>query len=276
MRAWTSLFILVVAGCSADVGQGSPDGWVPGADGSVDRVPADYATTDGASASDGQPRDRAASKDGAATPCGEFAGATTRYVCSKDGNSRGKCVAGALAGESCARGCLRNKAPTEDVCMGTTTTWSCTAVQGTVKAQDGDYYLTSFGCWTDSSGVTHGDAGDNCIPGCLSTAKTAGVCQSAWTGKQCEEKVNYYTANNGRFPCLQRVRISNPKNGKRVVAVVLDGGPACWVEQKVSKALLDASTPVALHLFGAAQGWSDKALVHVVEVDNSTPLGPVP
>jgi hypothetical protein len=32
----------------------------------------------------------------------------------------------------------------------------------------------------------------------------------------------------------------------------------------------------AAYLFGGAQGASDMALVHVVEVDESTPLGPVP
>jgi hypothetical protein len=266
---------IVTSSCDADVGQLAPDGPVPAADRGGDRLAPDDA--DGAGPRDGRPEDSAAAKDGTAvTPCGEFASATTRSVCAKDGNSRGKCVNGSLAGESCARGCLRNKAPADDVCIGTTTTWSCTGVQGTVKAQDGDYYITSFGCWIDSSGVAHGDPGDNCSPGCLSAAKTAGLCQSSGTGKQCEEKVNYFTANNGRFPCLQRLRISNPKNGKQVIAVVLDGGPACWVEQKVSKAILDASTPVSMHLFGTAHGWSDKALVHVVEVDNSTPLGPLP
>jgi hypothetical protein len=48
------------------------------------------------------------------------------------------------------------------------------------------------------------------------------------------------------------------------------------VEQNVSKAILDASSRVGMELFGTTLGWSDKELVHVVEVDKSTPLGPVP
>jgi hypothetical protein len=164
----------------------------------------------------------------------------------------------------------------DDVCMGTTTAWSCTGLQGTEQAEDGDYLLTSFGCWRDSGGIAHDDPGDNCIPACLNKATGAGLCDTAESGAECEEKLNYYTANNGRFPCLGRLRISNPDNGKAVVAAVLDAGPACWVEQQTGKAILDASVPVSLHLFGEPHGWSDWAVVHVVEVDGSTPLGPVP
>ncbi len=207
--------------------------------------------------------------------CGEFAGAT-RMTCSKDGNSRGSCVGGAPKIESCARGCLRKSSPDDDVCMGTTTSFACSGSYGTGKAEDGDYYLTSFGCWTDEGGTTHQDSGDNCIPACFSKAQSAGVCQSGWDGPECEQKVNWFVADSGRFGCLARLRITDPKSGKAVVGVVLDAGPACWVEQNASKAILDASSRISMHLFGTTLGWSDKALVHVVEVDASTPLGPVP
>ena len=62
---------------------------------------------------------------------------------------------------------------------------------------------------------------------------------------------------------------------KSVIAVALDYGPSCSVESMVSKAVLDASGRVDLELFGGDQGVSDMANVHVVEVDNSTPLGPI-
>jgi hypothetical protein len=206
--------------------------------------------------------------------CGEFTG-DTRMTCSKDGNSRGKCVGGAAQIESCARGCFRNAAPADDVCMGTTTTWSCTGSYGTTKAQDGDYYLTAFGCWVDASGTIHTDPGDNCIPACLSKAQSTGVCKSSDTGPQCEEGTDWYVADSGRFGCVARLRVENPKNGKKVIVVVLDAGPACSVEANVQKAVLDASGRVNDYLFGTQNGWSDKALVHVVEVDPSTPLGPI-
>ena len=143
----------------------------------------------------------------------------------------------------------------------TTTTWSCTgSYQGTTQPADGKYDLTAFGCWVDASGVKHGDSGDNCIPGCLAKAKSAGLCSTSDAGKACEERVSWYVADAGRFGCLQRVKIVNPSNGRAVVAVALDYGPACWVEAKVHKAALDASGHIAnRYLFGADQGVTDKA-----------------
>ncbi len=151
--------------------------------------------------------------------------------------------------------------------------WSCTGSYGTKKASDGIYYTTSFGCWVDSKGVSHSDPGDNCIPACLSQAKSSGLCQSSWSGKTCEEKTNWYVADSGRFGCLQRLKLT--ANGKSVVVVVLDAGPACWVEAKVQKAILDMSPPTAIYLFGtSAIGATEKKAAKVVEVPASTPLGP--
>ncbi len=158
---------------------------------------------------------------------------------------------------------------------GTVTTWSCTGSYGTKQPADGNYDLTAFGCWVDAGGVAHGDSGDNCLPGCFAQAKSAGLCSSSGTGKACEEKVTWYVADAGRFGCLQRVKITNPSNGRAVVAVVLDYGPACWVEAKVSKAALDASGRVNRYLFGADQGVTDRANVHVEPVSSDTALGPV-
>ncbi len=155
--------------------------------------------------------------------------------------------------------------------------WSCTGAYGTTKASDGEYYLTAFGCWKDAAGVAHGDTGDNCIPSCFAQAKAAGVCLPGETGKQCEERVTWFTADAARFGCLTKLKVTNPANGKSVVAIALDFGPSCTaVEDKVKKGVLDASGRVDRQLFGADQGYQDKSLVTVTEVPDSTPLGPTP
>lgn len=252
---------LAALGCSG--------GETPGADGAADPI----APEDGGVATDAARADVGARADDAApVGCCEFEGKTS-FTCSKDGDRRGKCVAGAPVVEACARGCLI-EASGDDVCMGTTATLSCNGTFGTEKAQDGDYYITAFGCWVDANKVVHTDPGDNCIPGCLSKAQQS-LCKNM-SGPQCEETVDWFVADSGRFGCLARLRVENPKNGKKAIVVALDAGPACWVEQKAGKALLDASGRVNEYLFGTQHGWSDKALVHVVEVDPSTPLGPVP
>ena len=153
--------------------------------------------------------------------------------------------------------------------------WTCTGSYGTAKASSGDYYVTAFGCWKDAAGVSHGDAADNCIPTCLAQAKAAGLCLPGDTGKNCEERVTWYTADAARFGCLARLKVTNPANGKSVIAVALDFGPSCTsVEVKVKKEVLDASGRVDRFLFGADQGVLDRSLVHVTEVAASTPLGP--
>jgi hypothetical protein len=153
--------------------------------------------------------------------------------------------------------------------------WTCTGSYGTQKASSGDYYLTAFGCWKDAAGVSHGDAADNCIPTCLAQAKAAGLCLPGDTGKNCEERVTWFTADAARFGCLARLKVTNPANGKSVIAVALDYGPSCTsVEAKVKKEVLDASGRVDRFLFGSDQGVLDRSLVHVTEVAASTPLGP--
>lgn len=152
--------------------------------------------------------------------------------------------------------------------------WSCNGSYGTTAASDGKYFLTAFGCWIDAAGNAHGDSGDNCIPGCLSEAKAEGLCHSGDTGKACEERVTWYTADAARFGCGARVKITNPANGKSVVAVALDYGPACWVERNVHQGVLDASGRVDRYLFGSDMGATDRAAVHVEVVAKSTPLGP--
>jgi hypothetical protein len=203
--------------------------------------------------------------------CGSFAEGV--FSCAADGNGRGKCVSGELQLESCANGCLI-KTDADDACMGTTASWSCSGTWGTTKAANGDYYATAFGCYVDANGNSHQDSGDNCIPACLSKAKSSGLCANM-TGPECEENVNWYAADAGRFGCLARLRVTNPANGKSVVVVALDYGPNCSVEKQASKAAVDLSYPANQYLFGSAQGIVDKTKVHVVEVSADTPLGPV-
>lgn len=198
--------------------------------------------------------------------------APTAFTCAADGLSRSD----GCATETCTRGCLRGDANTEDTCMGTSNAWSCTGSYGKKKASDGDYFITAFGCWVDASGVAHGDGQDNCIPSCYAQAKAQGLCLPGDTGKSCEERITWYTADAARFGCLARLRVTNPANGKSVIAVALDYGPACSVESRQSKTVLDASGRVNRQLFGTDHGVDDRALVHVVEVDPKTPLGPVP
>jgi hypothetical protein len=160
--------------------------------------------------------------------------------------------------------------------MGTTATnFSCTGSYGTVAVDDGNYYLTEFGCYVDANGHVQTDPDDNCIPSCLSQAIAAGLCPAGSSGPDCEEHINYYTADGARFGCLARLRVTNPANGKTLVAVALDFGPGCSGENNVSHAVLDASGPVDNYLFGGPEGSTDKAVVHVVQVDDATPLGPM-
>ena len=152
--------------------------------------------------------------------------------------------------------------------------WSCNGSWGTTKVAGGDYYATSFGCWKDSNGTKHQDSGDNCIPACLDKARNAGLC-SGMSGPQCEYAVNWYAADGGRFGCLARLQVTNPKNGRSAVVVALDYGPACWAENAVSHGIVDLSSRVTDYLFGSQMGYSDKAHIVVKEVSASTPLGPI-
>jgi len=153
--------------------------------------------------------------------------------------------------------------------------WTCTGSYATSPTTSSTYSLTAFGCWVDASGVRHGDGEDNCIPGCLSQAKSSGLCSSSDTGKACEERVTWYVADAGRFGCLARVKVTNPKNGKSLIAVALDYGPACWVERKVSRGVLDASGRVNRHLFGSDMGVTDGATVTVEAAPPGASLGPL-
>ncbi len=296
---------IVVAACSVDAGPSSsspggvdtlPGGGTFGDGGSSDAttlgdvVLADVPESrragrrrleriDDASAS----TDAGASTDTSAPPvdsssntCGSVG---ADYECTADGDARQRCSNGAIQMQSCSRGCLHESGIANDACLGAagTDTLICNGDTGTDPSTDGDYYLSEFGCWADSSGGIHLDQGDSCVPDCLAQAVAAGLCtggSSSTSGPACEETLDYYIADDDRFGCLSRVRVSNPNTGVAVIAIVIDGGPQCSLEQSVDMEVLNASGPVNNYLFGGYAGAEDHTVVHVVQVDSSTPLGP--
>jgi len=158
--------------------------------------------------------------------------------------------------------------------------WSCTGTTGTSYPADGSLYVTSFGCWTDSGGIAHGDGDDNCIPWCMSGASLHGteaeydaLC-GGMSGPECERSVNWYTADADRYGCMTRLRVTNPANGKSAVLVVLDRGPACFVEDSVDHWVLDMSYPASYYLFGEPKSASERGEVIVEAVPYDTPIGP--
>jgi hypothetical protein len=265
------LFPLLV-GCSASGGARASDG---GDDATVaSGVDAGGPRGDGGAAIDAPGAEQDARTGGEDAGCGSFASDPT-FTCTGDGTARARCVDGSLDEEPCAAGCLRQDAGQDSICQGDASDWSCPGAYGTTPVDDGNYYMSEFGCYVDDAGV-HTDPGDNCIPSCFTQARAAGLCDPASTGPDCEEKLGWYTADGARFGCLQRLRVTNPVNGKSLIAVALDFGPGCTGEDNVSHAVLDSSGLVNNYLFGGSKGASEKALVHVVEVDESYPLGPVP
>jgi hypothetical protein len=157
----------------------------------------------------------------------------------------------------------------------TETSWSCEGTAGKNRPADGGYYVTSFGCWIDEDGNHRGDADDNCIPWCQGAApeRYEQVCPGL-SGPECERQIGWYTADAHRLGCMSRVKVTNPVNGKAAVLMVLDAGPACWVEDKVDHWVLDMSYPASLYLFNEPKSATEKAEVIVEAVPGDTPLGP--
>lgn len=158
--------------------------------------------------------------------------------------------------------------------------WSCSGSTGQSANPAGSYYVTSFGCWTDADGESHGDGDDNCVPYCQSGAAAQGrgaeydaLC-GGLSGRACEEAVNWYVADSDRFGCMTRLRVTNPANGKAAVVVVLDKGPSCAIERRVDYWVLDSSYRVTDYLFGGPMAATERGEVQVEVVDGDTPLGP--
>jgi hypothetical protein len=151
--------------------------------------------------------------------------------------------------------------------------WSCGGLTGKTASPTGVYYTTSFGCWTDSSGVEHGDAGDNCVPYCMGRPGWNDLC-AGLSGRECELATNWYAADSDRFGCFTRIRVENPDNGKAAVLAVIDRGPNCRIERQVSHWVLDMSYPASRYLFGGPTSARERADVRVEVVADDTPLGP--
>lgn len=124
-------------------------------------------------------------------------------------------------------------------------------IAGRTQPSDNLYFLTEFGGGADTQNLS-------CSP------RGGPRADGTW----------YYIADSWRFGCGTRVRITNPANGKSVVAQVADVGPNICIEQAAGKPVIDASPLVTHYLFGRSVGWSDHALVRAEVVPSSTALGP--
>ncbi len=154
--------------------------------------------------------------------------------------------------------------------------WSCDGTTGTTQLASGEYVATSFGCSVLEDGSVISDPGDNCIPACFNFLKSEGICASNASGPTCEKQINWYAADRDRFGCGTKLRVTEPSSGNSAVVMVIDAGPACWVEQEVDTGVLDLSYRATEHLFGGQVGFAEKEMVEVEVVSADTPLGPVP
>jgi hypothetical protein len=164
----------------------------------------------------------------------------------------------------------------EDVAFASEEAWSCPGLAGTTLSPTGSYYVTSFGCWVDEDGDPRGDPSDNCIPACKGSAPSVyqELCGTL-SGPACERQIGWYAADADRYGCGTRLKVTNPDTGEAAVVVVLDRGPNCKIEKKVSHWVIDLSYPASLYLFGEPKAATERADVQVEVVPPGTPLGPV-
>jgi len=159
--------------------------------------------------------------------------------------------------------------------------WVCTGTAGVSPSPTGEYYVTSFGCWTDEDGRPRGDSADNCIPWCESNAHRFGTDDEydalcgGMSGPACERETQWYAADADRYGCMTRLKVTNRDNGKAAVVVVLDRGPSCVIERRVRHWVLDLSYPATDYLFGEPKAATERADVLVEIVPMDTPLGPI-
>ncbi len=149
----------------------------------------------------------------------------------------------------------------------------CKGLFNSQPSPTGQYVATDFGC---SSNPYFTDPGDACgSASCIKSAYSEGVCSASQSHASCQRAVNWYSIGGARYGCGARLRVTNPKNQKSVIVMVLDDGPSCSVENKANYWVLDVSYPTIMYLFGQEEGYTDHAMVDAVVVDSSTPLGPV-
>ena len=76
-------------------------------------------------------------------------------------------------------------------------------------------------------------------------------------GKSCGDCKSYYAADYKRFGCGSTIHCC--KGSKCVNLEIIDGGPACSVEEKAGKPIIDASNSACEYFTGSKScGWSDK------------------
>ena len=75
----------------------------------------------------------------------------------------------------------------------------------------------------------------------------------------------FYVAGAQRFNCGTTLRVSNPANGRCVVAYAEDGGPGSYYEDagRGGRRILDSSPAVVRYLGIERWGWADSELVYV-------------
>jgi len=116
------------------------------------------------------------------------------------------------------------------VAVGVAMACTCVTNMCTNIPADNQYYLTSF-C---DKQVACGSFSGNCN--------------------------EYYAADYKRFGCNKV--ISCCKGSNCVNLKVIDGGPACWVEDGAKKPIVDASYSTCNHFTGHTScGWGDKILI---------------
>lgn len=117
------------------------------------------------------------------------------------------------------------------------TDYNCGCKSGccTTIPSDGNYYLTSF---CDSSTA----CGQSC-----------GNCQG------------WYATSAIRFRCNAQLKCC--RGNDCVTLKVIDSGPGCWVEEKVGRAIIDASYSTCKHFTGGSScGWSDRISINCKKI----------
>lgn len=187
-------------------------------------------------------------------------------------------LGGAIAAALIVAACSSEGDPTREAVLrgSLPSTQACPGAFSTDKSPNDRYGVRTFGCWTSDDGQQVVDPDDaQCTPACFAEARTGlAKCGSSTSGKDCEWNITWFVAGaGGRFQCLDRVRVTNPANGKSVIAIVLDEGPNCVLERRAGKPLFSVSGRVAVALFGSTTV-GDDAEVEVTSVPASTSEGP--
>lgn len=151
-----------------------------------------------------------------------------------------------------------NIAPIKDVLQ------ACTGLTSTQKTPDGKYKSTAFGCYIDDNG----NRNDSDTPGCIAACgNIPGECDGL-SEADCMYKMKWFVANADQYGCHNRLKVTNPANGKSIIAVVYDRGPHCDRVNQFGE-ILDMSYPAAAYL-----EVGDYQDVQVEETARDTPLGP--